>query len=440
MQEYFKEVYGQVDTPECIISSMFDLLPKELLCNETLKWLDPGCGTGVFSKYILDRLSTTFNKSSDNILKENIYMVEYNIYHLSHLRELFGSNMNFTNQDYLLYEPGFKFDVIIGNPPYNSNHLKVIPQHRPISNTSTFDSKWIPIWHSFLHKSLELLNDGGYLCFIIPTTWMRPDKAEIYNLLTQYKIHKLHTLNSYEVYKIFNKKAQIPCTYFLLEKIPTDGIIPVFDKDVNDYVHFPISTPNTPIPLTHVNILNKITRFTELYGNLGKYLLVTPLPSRKLKFSNDHSDIYKYCNIHTCVIKHGKPEFKYKWSSNPGCFHYKGLPKLILAHSVYGFPYLDRAGTFGVCNRDKFIFMGELGFLQALEQLLSLKSIMVLYSSTQYRMRFLDKSIFILLPDISKLPNFDYSMISDDYIFSYFQFTEHEQSIIKNTVLWKSAS
>ena len=107
-----------------------------------------------------------------------------------------------------------KFDIIIGNPPYNQNHLRHIPNK---INPKKTDKKWVPIWHMFIEKSIELLNDYGYLLFIIPTTWLKPDKANIYQLLTKYKIHKLHTLSSYEVYKAFDKKAQIPCCYFLLQ-------------------------------------------------------------------------------------------------------------------------------------------------------------------------------------------------------------------------------
>ena len=52
-------------------------------------------------------------------------------------------------------------------------------------------------------------------------------------------------------------------------------------------------------------------------------------------------------------------------------------------------------------------------------------------------MRFLEKYIFELLPDISKLPNFDLRMVSEEYIYGYFEFDSNEIEIIREAKLWK---
>lgn len=433
MEETFKELHGQVDTPEYLVEQIFNLLPTHVLRDSTLKWLDPGCGSGVFSKYILNRLVYSLNCESETIVKNNLYMVEYNNYHNDKLIELFGENINLSNSDYLLYQPDIKFDIIIGNPPYNQNHLRHIPNK---SNPKKTDKKWVPIWHMFIEKSVELLNDYGYLSFIIPTTWLKPDKANIYQLLTKYKIHKLHTLSSYEVYKAFDKKAQIPCTYFLLQKIPTDNIIAIYDDIVGTYINYNLYKPNLPIPMKNISIINKLQAFTKKYGSLHKYLIVTPDPCRKINYIESKDDTHIYKNIHTSVLLNGESVIKYKWSNKPGPFYHDGLSKLILPHSVFGFPFLDISGTLGVCSR-KFIFFGKFDFLKSLKIFLSLKSIYFLYSSTKYRMNFLEKYIFELLPDISNLPNFDLTMVSEEYIYEYFEFDLNEIEIISEAKLWK---
>lgn len=434
MNEYFKEMYGQVDTPEYLIAQIINLLPEYVFRDSTLKWLDPGCGTGVFAKYIVDRLSISLQKDSEDIIKENIYLVEYNSYHNTQLYNLFGSNINLSNSDYILYNPNFKFDLIIGNPPYNQNNLRHLPNK---NNKTIIDKKWIPIWQSFIEKSMELLNDYGYLAFIVPATWLKPDKANIYNLLTKYKIHKLHSLSSYEVYKAFNREAQIPCTYFLLQKIPTDNIISIYDDNLKIYVDYYLYKPNLPIPMKNIDIFNKMSYYVKKYGSLSEHLLITPSPSRKIRFSDNESDKFIFKNIHTCNLLNSTPTIKYKWSDKPGPFYYPKLPKLVLAHSVFGFPFLDISGDFGVCCRDKFIFLGNKDFLIALETFLSLKSILFLYTGTRYRMRFLEKYIFELLPDISKLPDFDYNHLSDEYIYNYFNYNCCERDIINEIKLWK---
>jgi len=434
MNESFKELHGQVNTPEYLVGQIFNLLPNHLLRDSTLKWLDPGCGTGVFSKYILDRLAISLNSDNETIIKNNLYMVEYNNYHNDKLLDLFGENINLSNSDYLLYQPDIKFDIIIGNPPYNQNHLRHIPNKL---NPKKTDKKWIPIWHMFIEKSIELLNDYGYLTFIIPATWLKPDKANIYELLTKYKIHKLHSLSSYEVYKAFNKSAQIPCTYFLLQKIPTDNIIPIYDDITNTYINYNLYKPNLPIPMKNISILNKLIYYTEKYGSLYDHVLITPTPSRKITLSDSESEQFCYKNIYTCNLLNSEPVLKYKWSDKPGPFYCVGLPKLVLAHSVFGFPFLDISGICGICSRDKFVFLGNLNFLNALNNFLSLKCSYFLYSSTRYRMRFLERYIFELIPDISKLPDFDLTKISDQYIYEYFDFNKNEIDLITKTKLWK---
>ncbi len=435
MEHHFKELYGQVITPERLICEMVGLLPDHVFKQDEYKWLDPGCGPGGFSKYILDRLFLSLNKPIDRIIHENMFMVELNSYHNASIYKQFGDKCNYYNEDYLTYNPDVKFDVIIGNPPYNANKTKDIPQRR---NNLT-DTHWFPVWKDFVHKSLDLLKDDGYLCFVTPASWLKPDAGGIHNLLTSYKIHRMHTMGSYETYKLFDKRAQIPCTFFLLQKKPTDNIIPIYEPWKNTYTPFKLQTPDKPIPMKHISILNKIFAFTEQHGSLGGFCLPTSSISRKVKYSNDGVLGFPYRNIKSCKLVDGKPVLVHNWSNKPGSFYQPGLPKLVLAHSVFGFPHLDSSGYDGVYGRGKFVFYGSHDFLQALRTFLSLKSILYLYSATQYRMRFLDREIFGVLPDISQLPHFEYAKIDDQYVFSYFGFDDDEISLIEQTKLWKNS-
>jgi hypothetical protein len=56
------------------------------------------------------------------------------------------------------WETNMKFDVIVGNPPYQTK-------------SENSDTKTQPIWDKFVKKSLEILADNGYLCFIHPSGW-----------------------------------------------------------------------------------------------------------------------------------------------------------------------------------------------------------------------------------------------------------------------------
>ena len=44
--------------------------------------------------------------------------------------------------------------------------------------------------------------------------------------------------------------------------------------------------------------------------------------------------------------------------SNISCV-FNGIPKLILAHKMYGFPYLDMSGNYGISNRDNYVIIKD---------------------------------------------------------------------------------
>ena len=161
MHGNLKELFGFVETPETLVKKLINMLPCELFRDETLKWLDPGCGNGAISKQIVNNLTKELNKPRDEVCKHNMYMVETNTFFIPNLKDEFGLNANIDDSDFLLYSPETKFDVIVGNPPYNLNGLKTIPKKKR-SKTN-----WTPIWHSFLEKSLDLLNDNGYMLSLI---------------------------------------------------------------------------------------------------------------------------------------------------------------------------------------------------------------------------------------------------------------------------------
>ena len=62
-----------------------------------------------------------------------------------------------------------KFDFIIGNPPFNVGGKIKTPCLKNFNKKK--DGK--RAWDSFVRKSVESLNDGGFLLFITPSIWMK---------------------------------------------------------------------------------------------------------------------------------------------------------------------------------------------------------------------------------------------------------------------------
>ena len=69
------------------------------------------------------------------------------------------------------------------------------------------------------------MKDNGKMNVVIPSIWMKPDKAGMYDLLLKYQIEKLHAFHSSAVTKIFNYQVQTPLCYFLLTKRENQGKI-----------------------------------------------------------------------------------------------------------------------------------------------------------------------------------------------------------------------
>ena len=98
---------------------------------------------------------------------------------------------------------------------------------------------------------------------------------------------------------------------------------------------------------------------------------------------------------------------------------------------MHGFPYLDAEGKYGVSNRDNFIIIKEeMKDLLKLQKFLSTKTALYIFEATRYRMKFLEKYAFDLIPDITQLDDFP-EEINDASIAEYFGFDETDKKNIK---------
>ena len=249
----------------------------------------------------------------------------------------------------------------------------------------------------------------------------------MYQYLTQYKIHKIVCLTNTETNKYFNKEAQTPTCYFTLEKTPTDNKIMLLDKERNTFIHYHLK-PEYPIPLFASAIIQKLTQFIEQAGNIK--VIKTNMPRKGSQFSNKKDSKHPYKNIKTSRLDGLQPTLDINYSNKPQSYY--NNPKLVLAHKMYGFPYLDRDGEYGISNRDNYVIIERNNNdLCKLRDFLSTKTILYLYESTRYRMKYLEKYAFEFIPDITNLPGFPI-IINDDTIAKYFKLDEIDKKNIQN--------
>jgi len=429
-----KETYGEVNTPFSLIESIFKIIPEEDFKNPNFKWLDIGAGSGNFSVVLYFKLLESLKEKiseeeerKDHIIKNMIFMCEIQASNINILRDMFGKHSNIIHSDFLSVSLSSKFTYIIGNPPFNTNGLKKVPTNAIRDKKKDGGT----CWPNFIKKAIKELKENGKMCVFIPTIWLKPDKEGIYNLLTEYQIDRLTCLTNTKVNQLFKGNAQTPCCYFLLTKKKTNRIISIYDKSEERYIDFKWRE-NIPIPVYRQNIMSGflefMDKFKQKYGEeIHIDVIKTNMPTRDTILSPDKNNICNFQNISTCRYenrgnKRGKLIINY--SNKPQAFF--GKPKLVLAHKVDGIPYLDEKGEYGISNRDNYVILPLSNDKHGIDQLeklgdfLSNEIIIDLFKSTRYRMQYLEKYVFELLPDIRKINDFP-DEINSKSINSYFQ-------------------
>lgn len=423
--------FGEINTPFFLIEQMFSLLDDKVFECPNNKWLDIGTGCGYFSiilfKKLFKGLEGIFPESSmrkNHIIKNMIYMTEIREENWNKLEELFGNECNLFKGDFLSTSIDLTFDFVIGNPPYNNNGLKKVPTNSIINKKEDGNTVWIP----FIKKAIDLLNDGGEMVVIVPSIWLKEDKAHMYNHMMQYKIQNLYCMTNTETNKVFNRYAQTPTCYFRLTKEPNPGYVTIYDKETKKMIEWSIRE-NRPIPVFGASVLEKIVKFLTPDNKLK--VLKTNLPSKDALLSDVFDDnIFKYENIKTRKLDGLVPTLVIEYS-NVALVHYKE-PKLVFAHKMYGFPYLDITGKYGISNRDNYVINNRsLIDLMKIREFFSTKTALYLFETTRYRMKYLEKYIFQLVPDITKLKDFP-DVINDETIANYFGFDEVDIKNIQN--------
>ena len=193
-----KDKNGEVFTPIELIKEMLDNLPANVWTNPNLKWLDPANGIGNFPmvayQKLLEKLPDRYsgaNGSYSNeagkkkhIIEKMLYMIELDPANVKISRRIFGKNANISCGSFLedKWKRNFngidKFDIIIGNPPYNKD--------------GTGKGGGV-LWKDFVEVSFKMLNDDGFLVFIHPTGWRKPigERASAGDVWNEFKKYNL---------------------------------------------------------------------------------------------------------------------------------------------------------------------------------------------------------------------------------------------------------
>ena len=422
--------YGEIYTSRSLVEDILNMLPQSAFSNPDARWLDPGAGTGHFSIVLYHKLFSTLRKIFDeddvchnHIITNMLFMIEIKTSNVERLREIFGEKANIINEDFLLTETDILFDYIVGNPPYNADGIKKVPTNSIHQKKNDGRTIWIP----FVKQAVSLLKPDGYLAFIIPSIWMKPDKAKMYHYLTSYKLEKIRCLTNTETNRLFGGEAQTPTSCLLLKKQSSNYRVNLYDKNRELYIHYRIRK-NYPLPIFGAMIIKKLMPHVIKAGPLKVHK--TNLPSPSVTISSFPILGCPYKNIKTCLLESLQPKLIINYSSKS--LPYNNKPKLVLAHKMYGFPYLDEEGTFGISNRDNYVIIERsISELRKLQAFLGTKTALYIFEATRYRMKYLEKYAFNFIPDIINLSNFP-EIITEESIALFFNFDDIDRENINN--------
>ena len=177
---------GEVFTPLSLVEEMLAQLPEEVWTHPEYKWLDPANGIGNFPVIAFAKLDAGLQGvpgyedeavRRKHIVENMLYMVELDDTNLrlsgSLLEKMCGQKdcrFNLLKHDFTkatdeVLLTAFKvnrFDVIMGNPPYNAGGVA--------KGGGT-------IWPIFVRRAFELVRPNGYITFVHPQGWRKPYDA-----------------------------------------------------------------------------------------------------------------------------------------------------------------------------------------------------------------------------------------------------------------------
>lgn len=298
-KDFEKNVYGEVFTPIHFIQKMLDALPASVWKDKGLKWFDPACGIGNFPIIVYYRLMKTLDKTiishrarSKHIIEKMLFMNELNKKNVVLCKKLFAmidpeAKPNISNKDFL--ELSGKYDIIVGNPPYNEARIK-----------ETSDQ---PLYSKFIVKSIEMTDK---LLFVVPSRWFSGGKG-----LDEFRKSMLLRKDIVSINQINNSRTIWPevdikggVNYFYLDK--SHNGLTEFSNDMNNKQMVQLDKYDILVPDTKAYpLINKIVKYpclSDLYLSTGHFGITTNFEH----FTNSNS-----VNSVKCYVSAKKGEQKF---------------------------------------------------------------------------------------------------------------------------------
>ena len=218
-----------------------------------------------------------------------------------------------------------KFDVIVGNPPYQDASGAVGLGHT--------------LWEKFVSKSISILKDGGHLCYVHPAGWRDSDGwfKKTQQLLRSKNITYLEIHDRADGVRTFG--VQTAYDWYVLQNSDNKGKTTVksqngetSDVDLRDMEFIPNS------------------KFSEICSLIAdceeeriEFVANSAYHTQREYVSREKTSKFKYPCVYT-ILKDGTVNLFYSSEDTHGHF---GVPKVIFSNGS-SVPIIDADGKYGL--------------------------------------------------------------------------------------------
>jgi site-specific DNA-methyltransferase (adenine-specific) len=391
-----------------LVNIMLDGLPAHVWTSTTTTFLDPAMGSGQFLIEVIRRLREAGH--SDENIRSRVYGFEYNkaLINLAvNMNKLIGNFSKMSYNDYLNQGDTMKFDVIVGNPPYEEGGRK---------------DQANKLWPLFVKQANELITDGGYVAMVTPNNWMQPTadigKGSGKNAISIFThIFKKNNLimanvDSEHLQRTYFNGIGSTFSYFVYQKAPYSG---------NTQFITPQGTVN--IDISNVDVLPKFLSVLSI--GIMKKMVGEPFTFIDQNHNlNGHEQSEKDATHKYRIYHTNKDDGTYWYSENKS--PYANNHKVILTLSGRYNPVLNSADGFS--NMCMAVVCNDANEADAIYSILNSK----LYKFWVEMQKF---SGFVPRKIVLQLPAIDTSKVwNDNEIYNHFGITADEVDYIESNI------